>query len=54
MGGRFDMPRAVEIIPGLLRSKNKVEMILIEVRTNALKLKWLFVLSWVFFFRLYK
>ena len=46
-------PRFVEIIPGLLRSKNKVEMMLNEVRADAVKMEWLLVLSWSFF-RLYK
>ena len=43
-------PRDVEIIPGLLRPKNKVKMMLNEVRADVVKLKWLLVLYWVLFF----
>ena len=42
-------PRAVQIIPGLLRSKNKVEEKLKKAESDLVKQKWVIFCSWVFF-----
>ncbi|CAI9284532.1 unnamed protein product [Lactuca saligna] len=45
--------KVVEVIPGLLRRMNNVQMMLIQARADVVKLKWMLILSWFFFFRLY-
>nr|KAJ0209707.1 hypothetical protein LSAT_V11C400158900 [Lactuca sativa] len=38
--------RAVEVIPGLLRRMNNVQMMLIQAHADVVKLKWILILSW--------
>ena len=46
-------PRSVEIIPRLLRSLNVKEDALFKIRVQARRLKFMLVVSWVFFVLFY-